>query len=123
MGTLDKIVALLNENNKQQKDLMDFLGVSKSTFNKWKKGENKSYLKHVQKIAEFLGTSSACLLRQTLEKSASKNIGNLKQALDTLKSGDNETSAQIIKVVISNLKQQEVSYRAFADEIERKAER
>lgn len=65
----------------------------------------------------------ACLLRQTLEKSASKNIGNLKQALDTLKSGDNETSAQIIKVVISNLKQQEVSYRAFADEIERKAER
>jgi len=64
----------------------------------------------------------ARLLRQTLEKSASKNIGNLKQALDTLKAEDYESAAQIIKIVIANLKQQELSYKAFADELDRQVD-
>lgn len=34
----------------------------------------------------------------------------------------NGKKAKIIKIVIANLKQQELSYKAFADEIERKAE-
>ncbi len=65
MDTLHKIISLLESQNKTQKELVDYIGAGRGTFTKWKNNENKSYLKHVQKIAEFLGTSSAYLLRRT----------------------------------------------------------
>ena len=45
MSTLDKISTLLKEQKKTQKDLMDYLGLEKSTFTTWKspKSKNKSY--------------------------------------------------------------------------------
>lgn len=64
MSTLDKIQALLKEQKKTQKDLMDYLGLEKSTFTTWKspKSKNKSYKKYIKEIAEFLGVSADYLL-------------------------------------------------------------
>lgn len=62
MGTLDKILNLLKEQNKSQKQLMDFLGLGKTAFTGWKSGINQSYKKHIDKIAEFLGVSTDYLL-------------------------------------------------------------
>lgn len=64
MSTLDKIQALLKEQKKTQKDLMDYLGLEKSTFTTWKspKSKNKSYKKYIKEIAEFLGVSTDYLL-------------------------------------------------------------
>ena len=64
MSTLDKIQALLKEQKKTQKDLMDYLGLEKSTFTTWKspKSKNKSYKKYIKEIAEFLGGSTDYLL-------------------------------------------------------------
>lgn len=62
MEILNKILSLLEEKNIQQKDLSDYLGLSKSALTGWKNGNNKSYMKHLPKIAEFLGVSVDCLL-------------------------------------------------------------
>ena len=62
MDILNKILSLLDEKKLQQKDLSDFLGLSKNTMTGWKNGNNKSYKKHLPKIAEFLGVSVDYLL-------------------------------------------------------------
>lgn len=65
METLDKIVELLHEQNKNQKDLTDFIGLTKNTFTNWKLGTSKSYKKHIDKIAAFFGVSTDYLLNRT----------------------------------------------------------
>ena len=62
MNTLEKIIKLLDEQGKTQKDITDHLGLKKSAFTKWKSGRNTSYIKHIGKIAAFLGTSADYLL-------------------------------------------------------------
>lgn len=57
MYTLYKIIELLDNKGLKQKDLTDFLGLSKNAFTNWKNGNNNSYMKHLPKIAEFLGVS------------------------------------------------------------------
>ena len=57
MGTIDRIVELLSENNLSQKELTDYLGIKKSVFSAWKNGTSKSYNKYLTQIAEFLNVS------------------------------------------------------------------
>lgn len=65
MRTINKILTLLKEQNKKQKDLTDFLNVSKGVFTDWKSGKNTSYKKHIDKIAEFFDVSTDYLLGRT----------------------------------------------------------
>jgi transcriptional regulator with XRE-family HTH domain len=62
MCTLDKIKKLLSEQNKKQKDLTDYLGISKNAFTNWNLGLSQSYVKHISKIAEFFNVSTDYLL-------------------------------------------------------------
>lgn len=62
MEVLNKILDLLKQNKKKQKDLTDFLGVSHNVFTEWKAGRNSSYKRHLPKIAEFFGVSVDYLL-------------------------------------------------------------
>ena len=55
MELLEKISKLLKEQGKKQKDLTDFLGISKNAFTDWKSGRINSYMKYLPQIAEFLG--------------------------------------------------------------------
>ncbi len=57
MDTLDKIISLLNEQNHQQKELTDYLGLEKSTFSAWKNGKSSSYKKYLPEIASFFKVS------------------------------------------------------------------
>lgn len=68
MSTLNKICKLLEQQGKKQKDLTDFLGISKNSFTDWKSGRIKSYTKHLPKIAEFLNVSTDYLLGRTENK-------------------------------------------------------
>ena len=54
---VDKISIELEKANKKQKDLCVFLGINGNVFTAWKSGKNKSYEKHLPKIAEFFGIS------------------------------------------------------------------
>lgn len=54
MSIIDKISYLLKHNNYHQSDLLKYIGISRrATFTGWKDGTNKSYLKYIDKIAEF----------------------------------------------------------------------
>lgn len=56
-ATVKKIIALLKEQNKTQKNLTDYLGITQNAFTDWKSGRIKSYTKHLEKIAEFFDVS------------------------------------------------------------------
>ena len=49
-----KIMELLKIQGKTEKELTDHVGLSNTTFTKWKYKGLKSYRKHLDKIAEFL---------------------------------------------------------------------
>lgn len=65
MSTIDKIINLLAEQNKKQKELTDYLGISKNSFTDWKSGRIKSYTKYIPQIAAFFGVSTDYLLGKT----------------------------------------------------------
>lgn len=58
----DNIMRLMKKQNKKQKELTDYLGVTKNVFTDWKAGRLKSYQKYLPKIAEFFGVSVDYLL-------------------------------------------------------------
>lgn len=62
LEVLAKILTLLDEKHMQQKDLSNYLGLSKNTMTGWKNGNNNSYMKHLPKIAEFFNVSVDYLL-------------------------------------------------------------
>lgn len=55
MDILDRIVNLLNDRN--QKELCDYLKLDKSAVTSWKNGSSKSYRKYLIEIAEFFDVS------------------------------------------------------------------
>lgn len=58
----DNIIRLMKKQNKKQKELTDYLGVTKNVFTDWKSGRLKSYQKYLPKIADFFGVSVDYLL-------------------------------------------------------------
>lgn len=63
--TLNIISDLLKEQKKTQKDLTDFLGITKNAFTNWKNGDNTSYLKKLPEISDFFNVSVDYLLGKT----------------------------------------------------------
>ena len=71
MCILDRITKEQKEQGKSQKDLCEYLGLTKNTFTEWKSGRNTSYKKYLPEIAEFLGVSVDYLLGKTENKKPS----------------------------------------------------
>ena len=69
MNTLDKILSLLTEKGIQQKTFAENIGVTKHTITYWKNGRSKSYMKYIDKIADFFDVSADYLLEKTDDKS------------------------------------------------------
>ena len=57
MCAFDTILVILKRKNLKQKDLTDYLGLTKNTFTNWKGGRSESWKKYLPQIAEFLGVS------------------------------------------------------------------
>lgn len=87
MDTLSRIVLLLKEQGKQQKELANYLGISTNCITDWKSGRNKSYLKYVNPISDFLDTTPDYLLGKTdkKEKPTAEDDGELSELLLELK--------------------------------------
>lgn len=71
MFILNKIITLLKEQGKSQKELCEYLGIKQQAFTNWKGGNNTSYMKHLPQIAKFLDVSVDYLLEE--ENTAPKN--------------------------------------------------
>ena len=59
----ERIEKLLGDREMSQQCLLAKLGTNRSTYSNWKLGKSKSYLKQIDKIAEFLDVSPNYLLR------------------------------------------------------------
>lgn len=81
MNTIDKIIQLLSEKKRTQKELTDSLGIEKSVFSAWKSGNSQSYKKYLPEIANFLDVSVGYLLGQE-EKLDNVYLSLAKQAQD-----------------------------------------
>ena len=58
----DRIDHLMRQQNKKNKDLNEFLGLKKSTYDGWKRGTSKSFMKYIDRIAEYLNVTPNYLL-------------------------------------------------------------
>lgn len=86
MDTIDKITQLLKSQHKTQKDLTDYLGLDKAMFSQWKSRKTESYMKHIVRIAEFLGVSVGELLCSENDKNEPVFLDDeTKELLDTLR--------------------------------------
>ncbi len=52
--TLERIIKELQQQNKKQFQLTDFLGINRNTFGNWKAGLNSSYKKYIYAISQYL---------------------------------------------------------------------
>lgn len=71
--------------HKSQKDLCEYLNISKQAFTEWKGGRNNSYVKHLPKIAEYLDVSVDYLLGKTNEKKSTPTESADAEGLEVLK--------------------------------------
>lgn len=111
MATLDKILTLLKEHGKTQKQLMEYLGLGKTAFTGWKSGENTSYKKHIDKIAEFFDVSTDYLLG--IEKKNNPTANSDEALMFALWGGDN---ADVTPEMLSKVKE----FARFVQEEERR---
>ena len=57
-----RIDHLMRQQNRKNKDLNDFLGLTKSTYDGWKRGTSKSFMKYLDRIAEYMNVTPNYLL-------------------------------------------------------------
>ncbi len=62
MDVLNRILELMKEKSIKQRDLTKYLEISEQSFTEWKGGRNNSYIKYINKIADFLNVSTDYLL-------------------------------------------------------------
>lgn len=62
MTTIEKILTLLEQKGIEQQQFALAIGVNKQKISEWKSGKTKSYMKYIDKIAEFLSVSTDYLL-------------------------------------------------------------
>lgn len=74
---ITRIVELLGRRGITEKELIQKLGMSRGTFTSWKYGKVRSYLSHINEIADILEVSPNLLLRGVDEE---VNIETLSEA-------------------------------------------
>lgn len=98
MNTLDKIMFLLAKSGVQQKTFAEAIGVTKHTVTDWKNGKTKSYIKYIDKIAEFFEVSTDYLL--TDDKKAAPQEQPLSEKQETvLKLSEQLTDEDLKKLI------------------------
>ena len=58
-----RIMDLLKRNGHTEKDLLRSVNLKDTTFNRWKFENSKSFMQHIDKIADYLGVSIDFLIR------------------------------------------------------------
>ena len=62
-AVISRIIELLIQQEKEQKDLTDYLGLHRNNFTEWKRGGKRSYMYYIDEIARFFDVSPTFLLR------------------------------------------------------------
>ncbi len=71
---LDRIECALKAQKKTKKELLRYLGLQETNFTNWKYKNSKAYMKHIDKIALFLGVTTNYLLHGNTSSEESMNL-------------------------------------------------
>lgn len=103
--TLERIIKELKAQNKLQQDLTNNLGINYSSFGNWKAGRNKSYLKYLHAIADFLDVSVEYLKGETDQKEKPPIVEDERlKELYELTAGLSDTDIIALKSFVAGLK-------------------
>ena len=78
---LNRILETMKEKGVNQQDVTQYLGLGNGAFTKWKYDNGKSYLKHLNRIAEYLGVSRTYLLQGINEVVKDEKLSQKEQKL------------------------------------------
>ena len=70
-----RIESLMRSKGHKTKEMLDYLDLKRCTYDNWKAGKSKSYLKYIDKISEFLEVTPNYIV-SGLENGASVAISN-----------------------------------------------
>jgi len=84
---LERILELLFEQKRSQRELAEFLGVNQQTITDWKSGKTRTYERMMPEIAEFFGISTELLISREPSLAALNQLSEDEQKLlDTYRS-------------------------------------
>jgi len=58
----DRIDNIMKRKRKKNIDLVNYLGLTRTTYDNWRRGKSESYLDHIDKISDFLNVNPNYLL-------------------------------------------------------------
>jgi transcriptional regulator with XRE-family HTH domain len=103
---LQRIIVELNSQRKRQIDLTNHLNINYNSFGHWKSGRNKSYLKYLYQIADFLGVSVEYLKGETDDKGIKKAAPEGAELEDNLFSDADRRFFELLPTLSENDKEQ-----------------
>ena len=78
---LNRILETMKEKGVSQQDVAQYLGLGNGAFTKWKYDNGKSYMKHLNGIADYLGVSRTYLLKGVNEVENDEKLSQKEQKL------------------------------------------
>lgn len=76
MTTIERIIKLLEDRGIEQQQFASAIGVGKQKISEWKSGKTKSYMKYIDKIADYLSVSTDYLLGNNESDITEENANN-----------------------------------------------
>ena len=84
METVNKIVELITKSGITEKQFLNTIGLNVTALSDWKTGKNKSYKKHINRIAEYFNVSTDYLLGLDTQNSPVSDISKEERELLSL---------------------------------------
>ena len=96
-----RIDQLMKHQNKKIKDLNDYLGLKQSTYDNWKRGKSESYLKHIDRIAEYLNVTPNYLIcgSDSVEKAEDRHKMMEDRLVNMFRSISDKDAEVLMKIV------------------------
>lgn len=98
MSTIDKIIQLLEQQKKSQKDLTDYLKLEKSVFSAWKSGKSKSFMKYLPQISIYLNTTVDYLIDDLSDEIPDEDLVILNRAAKNMTPENRKKLLNMVRV-------------------------
>lgn len=104
----ERIDQLMTAQKKKNKDINDYLGLKQSTYDNWRRGKSTSFMKYLERIAEFLNVTPNYLVcgSDTVETIVDKRKQMEEKLIEMIRSVSDkeaETLMNLVKVYVSSL--------------------
>ena len=93
-----RIVELLDEQNKTQKQLLVVLGLPTSSFTKWRNG-GTGYLRYISDIADYLNTTAEYLLTGNTPQTLTSTEKRLLEAYRSFSPADKQLADRLLEII------------------------